>query len=161
MNDAEAELLEADGAGLGLGLDAVMEHDQVLGPGAAAEALQPEDQQHPGAGPEVEGHEMMEDMRSPPAQPGPAQLPAGRGLLLRHASQSSLDESSQKLGHKLGEQKRPPYRNTAHSGKALEGMNSMRLAGLLCDVTLVADITEIPAHKVTQNTELRGRSAQV
>ena len=108
------------------------------------------------AGPEVEGHK-IEDMRSPPAQHGLLQLPAGRGLLLRHASQSSLDESSQKKGHKVGEQKRPLYPNTAHSGKALEGMNSMRLAGLLCDVTLVADITEIPAHKVTLNSEVTPR----
>ena len=72
----------------------------------------------------------------------------GVGLLLRHASQSSLDESSQKFGQKLGEHKRPPYKNVSHPGKALDGMNSMRLSGMLCDVTLVAANTEIPAHKV-------------
>merc|ERR1719342_717791 len=106
---------------------------------------------------------MMEDLRSPPealgggalaiVPPPQLQLPPQRagpsgGLLLRHASQSSLDESSQKFGNKLGEHKRPAYRNLAHPGKALEGMNSMRLSGLLCDVTLVADNTEVPAHKM-------------
>ena len=30
----------------------------------------------------------------------------------------------------------------------VDGMNSMRVAGLLCDVTLVAENLEIPAHKM-------------
>ena len=135
-----------------------MDQDQ-----AVVEALQvgedvPEDQQHA-----EDVQEMMEDMRAPEAggdHHGPAlvaqpqlglavpRVGGGAGLLLRHASQSSLDESSQKFGHKLGEHKRPPYRNLGHPGKALEGMNSMRLSGLLCDVTLVADSTEVPAHKM-------------
>lgn len=68
------------------------------------------------------------------------------GLLLRHASQSSLDECSQR--QKGPETRRPPYKNGSHSGKALEGMNSMRVSGLLCDVTLVAETTEIPAQKI-------------
>ena len=137
-----------------------MDQDQAA---VEAEALQlgedvPEDQQHA-----EDVQEMMEDMRpSPPeaagghhgpalvAQPQLGAVPrvGGGALLLRHASQSSLDESSQKFGHKLGEHKRPAYRNLAHPGKALEGMNSMRLSGLLCDVTLVADNTEVPAHKM-------------
>ena len=155
-----------------------MDQDQA---GVEAEALQvgedvPEDQQHA-----EDVQEMLEDMMPSPPEPeaagghhGPALLPqpqlgavprvGGGALLLRHASQSSLDESSQKFGHKLGEHKRPPYRNLGHPGKvscheaviqavtavmqALEGMNSMRLSGLLCDVTLVADSTEVPAHKM-------------
>lgn len=71
-----------------------------------------------------------------------------RQLLLRHASQSSLDESSQKIGGKANEPKRPPYRNTAHPQKLMEGANSMRAAGLLCDIVLVAEHVEIPAHKM-------------
>ena len=70
-----------------------------------------------------------------------------RQLLLRHASQSSLDESSQKSG-KYGEPKRPPYKNINHPLKLIEGMNNLRAGGLLCDVTLVADNHEIPAHKM-------------
>ena len=118
-------------------------------PGAAAEALQahhdvPEDQRHHQDLPDVDD----EDMQSPPEQQA-HQAPVRAGLLLRHASQSSLDESSQKFGGKGGEHKRPPYKNLSHPGKALDGMNSMRLSGMLCDVTLVADNTEIPAHKVS------------
>merc|ERR1719433_2222188 len=80
-----------------------------------------------------------------PLNPLVSQSPHSAGLL-RHASQSSLDESSQR--QKGTETRRPPYKNGAHSGRALEGMNSMRLSGLLCDVTLVADSTEIPAQKI-------------
>ena len=140
--------------------DMMMDQDQI---GAQAEALQaqhvadvPEDQQHQE---DLEG-EMMEDVvaldaprvahhqhHHPPLTPTVSQSPhTSAGLLLRHASQSSLDESSQR--QKGTETRRPPYKNGAHSGKALEGMNSMRLSGLLCDVTLVADTTEIPAQKV-------------
>ena len=158
MNDPEGDL---PGVGEpGPGLEVMMDQDQAA---VEAEALQlgedvPEDQQHA-----EDVQEMMEDMRpSPPeaagghhgpaivAQPQLGAVPrvGGGALLLRHASQSSLDESSQKFGHKLGEHKRPAYRNLAHPGKALEGMNSMRLSGLLCDVTLVADNTEVPAHKM-------------
>ena len=160
MNDPEGDI---PGVGEpGPGPEVMMDQDQ-----AVVEALQvgedvPEDQQHA-----EDVQEMMEDMRASPPEAagdglhhGPAlvaqpqlglavsRVGGGAGLLLRHASQSSLDESSQKFGHKLGEHKRPPYRNLAHPGKALEGMNSMRLSGLLCDVTLVADSTEVPAHKM-------------
>jgi len=144
----------------------MMDHDDH--DGAAVEAFQvqhdvPEDQQHQEAPHDVQ--DMMEDMRSPAEAVAAAQAPeagqlqphgqvqgqrpiGGVGLLLRHASQSSLDESSQKFGQKLGEHKRPPYKNVSHPGKALDGMNSMRLSGMLCDVTLVAANTEIPAHKM-------------
>ena len=156
MNDPEGDI---PGVGEpGPGPEVMMDQDQ-----AVVEALQvgedvPEDQQHA-----EDVQEMMEDMRVTEAggdHHGPAlvaqpqlglavpRVGGGAGLLLRHASQSSLDESSQKFGHKLGEHKRPPYRNLGHPGKALEGMNSMRLSGLLCDVTLVADSTEVPAHKM-------------
>ena len=108
-----------------------MDQDQA---GVEAEALQvgedvPEDQQHA-----EDVQEMLEDMMPSPPEPeaagghhGPALLPqpqlgavprvGGGALLLRHASQSSLDESSQKFGHKLGEHRRPPYRNPGHPGK--------------------------------------------
>ena len=141
--------------------DMMMDQDQI---GAQAEALQaqhvadvPEDQQHQV---DLEG-DMMEDIvaveaprvnhhhhhhQHQPLNQIVSQSPQSAGLLLRHASQSSLDESSQR--QKGAETRRPPYKNGAHSGKALEGMNSMRLSGLLCDVTLVADSTEIPAQKV-------------
>ena len=75
--------------------------------------------------------------------------PPPQQLLLRHASQSSLDESSQKLVGKSGlEPRRPPYRNTNHPSKVVEGMAAMRTAGLLCDVTLVAETLEVQAHKM-------------
>ena len=41
----------------------------------------------------------------------------------------------------------PPYRNTGHSQKALEGFKTMRDGGLLTDVILVAGDTELPAHR--------------
>lgn len=148
-----------------LPLDIMMDQDQL---GAQAEALQaqhdvPEDQQHQ-VHLEADMNDMMEDIgaveapeaamdppgaveqRDQPHNPVLSQPHHRAGLLLRHASQSSLDESSQR--QKGTETRRPPYRNGSHSGRALEGMNSMRLSGLLCDVTLVADSTEIPAQKV-------------
>ncbi|XP_045476736.1 ring canal kelch homolog [Harmonia axyridis] len=72
----------------------------------------------------------------------------GSRLLLRCASQNSLDESSQKHVSRIGTKTRPPYRNNYHTQKAFEVMNEMRIQNLLCDVTLVADSVEIPAHKM-------------
>merc|ERR1719348_2743674 len=126
--------------------------DQGEGAAAAAEVLQPdvpEDQQHqhqPAVGadfpPDIEFlHPAVLAAPQPP-------LPPQGQLLLRHASQSSLDESSQKFGNKAAEPKRPPYRNVSHPVKVVDGMNAMRIAGLLCDVTLVAESLEIPAHKM-------------
>lgn len=43
---------------------------------------------------------------------------------------------------------RPAYRHPQHTQKAFDVLNHMRRQGLLCDVVLVADLTEIPAHKV-------------
>ncbi|CAH0564270.1 unnamed protein product [Brassicogethes aeneus] len=74
----------------------------------------------------------------------------GSCLLLRCASQNSLDESSQKhipQSHHHNKE-RPPYKNHLHTQKAFEVMNVMRKQKLLCDVTLVADSVEIPAHKM-------------
>ncbi|XP_018577320.1 ring canal kelch homolog [Anoplophora glabripennis] len=74
----------------------------------------------------------------------------GSCLLLRCASQNSLDESSQKhisQNHPHSKE-RPPYRNHFHTQKAFDIMNVMRKQKLLCDVTLVADTVEIPAHKM-------------
>lgn len=69
-------------------------------------------------------------------------------LLLRHASQNSLDESSQKhMPRPLGKEK-PPYRNSHHTHRAFDVMSVMRKQNLLCDVILIADGVEIPAHKM-------------
>ncbi|XP_023029645.2 kelch protein [Leptinotarsa decemlineata] len=74
----------------------------------------------------------------------------GSCLLLRSASQNSLDESSQKHISQIHPhtKERPPYKNHLHTQKAFDVMNVMRKQRLLCDVTLVADTVEIPAHKM-------------
>ncbi|XP_046990787.1 ring canal kelch homolog isoform X1 [Schistocerca americana] len=72
----------------------------------------------------------------------------GSCLLLRYASQNSLDESSQKHIPYPGSKEKPPYRNHNHTQRAFDVMNVMRKQNLLCDVTLVADSVEIHAHKM-------------
>lgn len=72
----------------------------------------------------------------------------GSCLLLRYASQNSLDESSQKHVLRPNSKEKPPYRNNNHAHKAFDVMNIMRKQNLLCDVRLVADSVEIPAHKM-------------
>nr|CAH7714328.1 unnamed protein product [Callosobruchus chinensis] len=74
----------------------------------------------------------------------------GSCLLLRCASQNSLDESSQKHISQLHShsKEKPPYKNHLHTQKAFDIMNVMRKQKLLCDVTLVANDVEIPAHKM-------------
>ncbi|KAG5875409.1 hypothetical protein JTB14_030936 [Gonioctena quinquepunctata] len=74
----------------------------------------------------------------------------GSCLLLRSASQNSLDESSRKHISQIHphSKERPPYKNHFHTQKAFDVMNVMRKQKLLCDVTLVADTVEIPAHKM-------------
>ncbi|XP_064600633.1 kelch-like protein 2 [Liolophura sinensis] len=47
----------------------------------------------------------------------------------------------------LGGRERPAYKHPQHSCKAFETLNMMRKHNLLCDVTLVVDDTEIPAHR--------------
>ncbi|XP_008468152.1 ring canal kelch homolog [Diaphorina citri] len=69
-------------------------------------------------------------------------------LLLRYASQNSLDESSQKQVQNNGTREKPPYRNVHHTSKAFETMNIMRKQNLLCDVKLIADGVEVAAHKM-------------
>jgi len=120
-----------------------------------AGALQPdvpEDQQHAMMAMMAPAPPAMlqpqQQMMPPPPPPALRMDSTQSGLLLRHASQSSLDESSQKIGTKSAGSERPPYRNQAHPGRVVEGMNTMRSAGLLCDVTLVAENLEIPAHKM-------------
>ncbi|XP_022916603.1 ring canal kelch homolog [Onthophagus taurus] len=72
----------------------------------------------------------------------------GSCLLLRYASQNSLDESSQKhIPRTIGRDK-PPYRNNKHTQRAFDVMDHMRRDLLLCDVTLVVEDIEIPAHKM-------------
>ncbi|XP_033230526.1 ring canal kelch homolog [Belonocnema kinseyi] len=73
----------------------------------------------------------------------------GSCLLLRYASQNSLDESSQKHVPRENGKDKPPYRNHHHTNRAFEVMNAMRKQNLLCDVILVADSgIEVPAHKM-------------
>ncbi|GJQ73303.1 putative BTB And C-terminal Kelch [Trypoxylus dichotomus] len=72
----------------------------------------------------------------------------GSCLLLRYASQNSLDESSQKHIPRPNSKDKPPYRNNHHTHRAFDVMNHMRQELLLCDVTLIADNVEIPAHKM-------------
>ncbi|XP_013792165.2 ring canal kelch homolog, partial [Limulus polyphemus] len=43
---------------------------------------------------------------------------------------------------------KPPYKNAHHTQKAFEVMNILRKQNLLCDIILVADGVEIPAHKM-------------
>jgi len=76
-------------------------------------------------------------------------------LLLRHASVSSLDESSQKYRERPGltssfgisNENRPAYRNTSHPQRAFVQLNCMREEGILTDVALVASGHEVKAHK--------------
>ncbi|RZC35636.1 ring canal kelch -like [Asbolus verrucosus] len=72
----------------------------------------------------------------------------GSCLLLRCDSQNSLDESSQKQLPRSGGKDKPPYRNYHHTQRAFDAMNLLRKQRLLCDVILVADTVEIPAHKM-------------
>ncbi|XP_075230806.1 kelch protein isoform X2 [Lycorma delicatula] len=69
-------------------------------------------------------------------------------LLLRYASQNSLDESSQKHIPRASSREKPPYRNHHHTHRAFDVMNAMRKQNLLCDVRLVAESVEVPAHKM-------------
>lgn len=72
----------------------------------------------------------------------------GSCLLLRYASQNSLDESSQKQIPRSGTKEKTPYRNQVHTQRAFEVLNEMRKQHLLCDVRLVAETVEISAHKM-------------
>ncbi|XP_076662107.1 kelch protein isoform X1 [Halictus rubicundus] len=73
----------------------------------------------------------------------------GSCLLLRYASQNSLDESSQKHIPRESGKDKPPYRNHHHTNRAFDVINEMRKKNLLCDVILVADGgMEVPAHKM-------------
>lgn len=52
-------------------------------------------------------------------------------LLLRYASQNSLDESSQKHVPRENGKDKPPYRNHHHTNRAFDVMNTMRKC--VCD----------------------------
>ncbi|KZS14979.1 RING canal kelch protein [Daphnia magna] len=68
-------------------------------------------------------------------------------LLLRHASQNSLDESSQKESTQSSPE-RPFYHNSEHFSKAFSKFNMMRKEKFLCDVVLITtNKEEFPAHK--------------
>ncbi|XP_021967648.1 ring canal kelch homolog [Folsomia candida] len=81
-----------------------------------------------------------------------AESPSNRlvGLLLRHASQNSLDESSQRNQSNLPEEDdyRHLYENQSHFGKAFGMLDTLRKNSSLCDVTLIAEELEIPAHRM-------------
>merc|ERR1712223_2016713 len=76
-------------------------------------------------------------------------------LLLRHASVSSLDESSQKYRERPGltssfgisNDNRPAYKNVSHPQRAFVQLNCMRDDGILTDVALVASGHAVKAHK--------------
>lgn len=68
-------------------------------------------------------------------------------MLFRYASQNSLDESSQKQIPR-NQRALGAYRNKEHTNRAFDTMNIMRQENLLCDVVLVADNVEIPAHRM-------------
>jgi kelch-like protein 2/3 len=75
------------------------------------------------------------------------------GLLLRHASQNSLDESSQRNPSNYPEEDefKPPFKNPEHFEKAFNTLDTLRKTMVMCDVTLVAGTdppTEIPAHRM-------------
>ncbi|XP_050424984.1 ring canal kelch homolog [Adelges cooleyi] len=73
----------------------------------------------------------------------------GGGLLLRYASQNSLDESSQKQIPKSCRRERAPYRNNSHTVRAFEILQSLRRDELLCDIKLEADDgTVVCGHKI-------------
>lgn len=71
----------------------------------------------------------------------------GSYLLLRCASQNSLDESSQKHNSQPSGREKPPYRNHRHTHRAFDALNLMRKQSQMCDVTLVTDVMEMAAHK--------------
>ncbi|XP_031627071.1 ring canal kelch homolog isoform X2 [Contarinia nasturtii] len=73
----------------------------------------------------------------------------GSCFLLRYASQNSLDESSQnKLPRSSKDKTAGTYQNDEHTFKCFKAMNEMRKNSLFCDVTLIAENMEIPAHKM-------------
>ena len=73
--------------------------------------------------------------------------------IFRHASVSSLDESSQKFrsGHNSLvaqiQDNRPLYKNASHPQRAFCQLNGMRDDGMLTDVVLIAAGREVKAHK--------------
>ncbi|KAA0190323.1 hypothetical protein HAZT_HAZT006686 [Hyalella azteca] len=101
-------------------------------------------------------HDLVDADRPHPAplardnNPGPVlSLGNGQGrLLLRHASQNSLDESSQRnLPRNDGSHSNPPFTNGQHFQRAFDVFNVMRSGKTLCDVVLIAGDVEVSAHK--------------
>ncbi len=72
------------------------------------------------------------------------------GLLLRHASQNSLDESSQRNQSNLPEEDdyRHLFENQSHFSKAFNILDNFRKNMAMCDVVLVAGELEISAHRM-------------
>lgn len=54
------------------------------------------------------------------------------GLLLRYASQNSLDESSQKQLPRSGRRERTPYRNSSYTVRAFEALQALRKYVICC-----------------------------
>ncbi|GAB0093433.1 Ring canal kelch protein [Sergentomyia squamirostris] len=77
-------------------------------------------------------------------------LDRGSCILFRYASQNSLDESSQKQIPRQNAKDKASgsYKNQQHTMRSFEKMNEMRRQNLLCDIILVAEDMEIPAHRM-------------
>ncbi|KAG8234268.1 hypothetical protein J437_LFUL006513, partial [Ladona fulva] len=71
----------------------------------------------------------------------------GSSLLLRWASQNSLDESSQKHNSQPGDREKTYYCNVKHTNRAFDALKLMRMQRQMCDIILAAGGTEIAAHK--------------
>ena len=90
-------------------------------------------------------------------QPQQQQIVTFRPLQLRSSSISSLDEFSQQKcsqdeqlnygGLQTASNRRPPYKNTFHSGRVLDGLNRLKDQGIFTDVTLIAGQSKVKAHK--------------
>ena len=116
---------------------------------------EPEDQAHAVVD-EVAGNLALLEVQEPPVELEVPHQAMPQPLLLRHASVSSLDESSQKAhssntaGSNLtgsGQDNRPQYKNSSHPQRAFGQLSCMRDDSLLTDVTLIAAGYEVKAHK--------------
>ncbi|XP_053674877.1 ring canal kelch homolog [Anopheles nili] len=96
------------------------------------------------------GHNINSNTGSSQNSAAEGTMERGSCILVRYASQNSLDESSQKqLPRANGKEKTTgAYRNNIHTQRSFEAMNMMREQNMLCDVVLVAEGIEIPAHKM-------------
>ena len=124
---------------------------------SAPSSPEPEDQVHAAVVDQVAGNlALLEVQEQAPLELEIPHQAMPQPLLLRHASVSSLDESSQKAhssstaGSNLtgsGQDNRPQYKNSSHPQRAFGQLSCMRDDSLLTDVTLIAAGYEVKAHK--------------